>query len=398
MTKCFQMHQCADLLGAGHCIDIDDTRMIVCRKTLWMIAVLVLLASISTSLKPRSRRTRKVLHQQRSRAKSATIKVINRNREDVFAHSVPLYHNHRRMWNPSLNLYRTRRNYDDYIARRNTSDYYAERRAVMERYYARQREINARYANRTGSILGSKRNDVASQRRPVTRNATLFSLGREYPNKDISRDSTFRYPYIRVEPIYNESWNDGISIEPGNRRDMAPGTNFGFKYDTDLSQKRNSSNIERNTLDYYVTPTPCTNVSLSGTFAPKERTKHVKNCTLETEQTSNRANNNNSTGSDYQNWGTCEGKIVYQHNLLLGLKGPSNLDTLFEVIIQGPICITCVEVLRYNETRAMVTLDSGGRGHEYVKIRLKGYENEGFSYIIKVWGVKKIDQNCDNFS
>lgn len=87
---------------------------------------------------------------------------------------------------------------------------------------------------------------------------------------------------------------------------------------------------------------------------------------------------------------------MYQHNLLLGLKGPSNLDTLFEVIIQGPICITCVEVLRYNETRAIVTLDSGGRGHEYAKLRLKGYENEGFSYIIKVWGVKRFDQNvCD---
>lgn len=87
---------------------------------------------------------------------------------------------------------------------------------------------------------------------------------------------------------------------------------------------------------------------------------------------------------------------MYQHNLLLGLKGPSNLDALFEVIIQGPVCITCVEALRYNETRATVKLDSGGRGHEYAKLRLQGYENEGFSYIIKVWGVKKIGQVCDN--
>lgn len=87
---------------------------------------------------------------------------------------------------------------------------------------------------------------------------------------------------------------------------------------------------------------------------------------------------------------------MYQHNLLLGLRGlPSNLDTLFEVIIQGPICITCVEALRYNETRAMVTLDSGGRGHEYARLKLMGFPNEGFSYIIKVWGVKRIGPDCD---
>lgn len=362
-----------------------------------MIAVLVLLASISASVKPRSGPTTKALRQQLSRTKPALVKVIYKNREDEVAYSASSNGTRTRIRIPSNYLSRTRRNYvGDYTTRRNASDYYAERRAVMERYYARQREINARYANRTGSISGSKLNDVASQHQPVTRNATLLSLGHEYPNKDSKDTATFRYPYIRIEPIYsNESWNKGISIEPDIRRDIAPKINLGFKFDANLSQTRNSS-IERNALDYYVTPTPCTNVSLSGTFEPKARTKHAKNCTHETEQKSNRTNNNNSTGSDYQNWGTCEGKIVYQHNLLLGLKGPSNLDTLFEVIIQGPICITCVEALRYNETRAMVTLDSGGRGHEYVKIRLKGYENEGFSYIIKVWGVKKIDQNCDN--
>lgn len=88
--------------------------------------------------------------------------------------------------------------------------------------------------------------------------------------------------------------------------------------------------------------------------------------------------------------------MVYQHNLLLGLKGPSTLDTVFEVIIQGPVCITCVEALRYNETRAKVKFESGGRGHDYVKLKLQGYENEGFSYIIKVWGVKRIDPDCRN--
>lgn len=86
---------------------------------------------------------------------------------------------------------------------------------------------------------------------------------------------------------------------------------------------------------------------------------------------------------------------MYQHNLLLGLRGPGIFDTMFEVMIQGPVCITCAETLRYNQTRAGVTLESGGRGHEYAKFRLRGYQNEGFSYIIKIWGVKKSGADCD---
>lgn len=290
------MHQCTESPRSRHCI---DTRMIVCRgTTLWMIAILVFLASISASAKPRNKPTTRALHQQRSRTKAALVKVTYKNREDEFAHGASSIRTHTRIGIPSNYLSRTRRNdAGDYTTRRNASDYYAQRRAVMERYYARQREINARYANRTSSISGSKFNDVASQHRPVTRNATLFSLdGHEtYPDKD-SRDisATFRYPYIRVEPIYNnESWSNRISIEPPNdRRDIAPENNLGFKSDADLSQARSSDNIERNTLDYYVTPTPCTNVSLSGTFAPKARIKHAQNCTHETEQRSDRTNNN----------------------------------------------------------------------------------------------------------
>lgn len=342
-----------------------------------MIAIFLLFASVSSSLKSRNGATTTARHQLRSRIEPALAKVTYKNREDELARSASSS-DRARLGTPLNYFSRTKRS----DTTRNASDYYAQRRAVMERYYARQREINARYANRTDwGIPGPKHRDLASQHRPVTRNASLLSL---------------RYPYIRLEPIYsNGSWNR-ISIEPASdaRLNITSETNLDFKSDADLSQARN--NIGRNALDYYVTPTPCTNVSLSDTFAPKTRVKHPENCTQETEQRSDCTNNNNSTGNDYQSWGTCEGKIVYQHNLLLGLKGPSNLDTLFEVIIQGPICITCVEVLRYNETRAIVTLDSGGRGHEYAKLRLKGYENEGFSYIIKVWGVKRFDQNvCD---
>jgi len=93
-----------------------------------------------------------------------------------------------------------------------------------------------------------------------------------------------------------------------------------------------------------------------------------------------------------QVWGTCRGKLVYQHNLLLGLTGPSNLRSLFEVFIEDSICITCVKAVPYNNTRAVVVMDSGGRGYDYVKLRLEGHKNEGFSYIIKIWAVRKIDR------
>lgn len=257
-----------------------------------MIVVLVLLASLSTSIKPRSRLTTKTLHQQQqSRTKPGLVKVLyKQNREDELAHSASFNRMRTRIRIPLNYLSRMRRNVDDYTTQRNASDYYAERRAIMERYYARQREINARYANRTRSLLGSRRNDVASQHRPMTRNATLFNLD---PNKDLRNSATFRYPYIRVDPIYgNESWNNGISIGSDNRRDITSETNFGFKSDADLSQTRNSSNIERNALDY-ITPTPCTNVSLSGTFAPKAHTKYGTNYTHETEQKFDGTNNNN---------------------------------------------------------------------------------------------------------
>lgn len=198
---------------------------------------------------------------------------------------LPLYRiKHRRDSRPLSEVGRTRRSFAaDYSSRRNDSDYYAQRKAVMERYYTRQREINARYANRTNVISRLEHNDV-SQHRPVTSNASLFNLERVYPSKNsTARDSmVFRYP-SKIDPIYsNESRYNKIPTELDSRRNIAPEIDLGFKSDADLSQTRSSGNSERNALDLFVTPTPCTN--LTGTFAPKTRSKPVKNCTRETGQ------------------------------------------------------------------------------------------------------------------
>jgi len=98
--------------------------------------------------------------------------------------------------------------------------------------------------------------------------------------------------------------------------------------------------------------------------------------------------------SESKRWGECKGKLVYQHNLRLGLISnvTSSIDTIMEVIIEGSICITCVESLRYNQTRAKVTLISAGHG--IAKLKLESYKNEGFFYIIKIWGVKNVGQDC----
>lgn len=177
---------------------------------------------------------------------------------------------------------RARRNLPaDYSSRRNDSDYYAQRKAVMERYYARQREINARYANRT-NISRSEHNDV-SEHRPTTSNGAVFNFGRIYPKAStlsLARDSATTLPSTKIDPIYaNESQYNRVLTELDSRRNVALEIDLGLKSDADLSQTRSSGNIERNALDYFVTPTPCTNLSTSGTLAPKTRSKHARNCT-----------------------------------------------------------------------------------------------------------------------
>jgi len=302
---------------------------------------------------------------------------------------------------------RSRRSIDSNSSRRNASDYYAQRRAVMEKYYARQREINARYANRTN-------------------NATLFTLGLDSGNSTTRNvaSSAVRRP-LRIIP-YNETLQSNK---------------------VDRNHSRTTSNV-RSTLNPYVTFPPCVNVSLPGIFTSKIL-RHVTNCSRDNDDDDSEEALINESVSQRpiglpgivkglrfpvfydlisvswiaiqsslinirifqmlpnvaevmrfvfqkekgeQVWGTCRGKLVYQHNLLLGLTGPSNLRSLFEVYIEDSICITCVKAVPYNDTSAVVVMDSGGHGHDYVKLRLEGHKNEGFSYIIKIWAVRKIDR------
>lgn len=80
-------------------------------------------------------------------------------------------------------------------------------------------------------------------------------------------------------------------------------------------------------------------------------------------------------------------RLLYQHNLGIGLKGKSEIDAAFEVILDKQLSITCVELIPYNRnsTTTMKILKGGVKYH-FIKIKLQPKENQGLSYIIKVWG------------
>lgn len=146
---------------------------------------------------------------------------------------------------------------DDQPWRRNASDYYAERRAVMARFYARQREMEARYGNRTNSI--SKPDDATA---PETSDVTFFRL---YPSRNSSptdNRETFRNPSITIDPVYS---NLATKLDP---RPVVQEADRRFQ-----TRLWNNSNIEGQVARYHTTPTPCANATLSGTLAPKKRSK-----------------------------------------------------------------------------------------------------------------------------
>lgn len=105
-------------------------------------------------------------------------------------------------------------------------------------------------------------------------------------------------------------------------------------------------------------------------------------------------------GHGYESQGECEhdrnDQLVYQHNLGIGLKGPSQLDATLKVNLDGLISITCVEALPYDNTTGILTWLAGGPGTDFVEINLRALENKGVSYTIKVWGIKSSECNKHN--
>ncbi|KAF7391839.1 hypothetical protein HZH68_011382 [Vespula germanica] len=259
----------------------------------------------------------------------------------------------------------------------NTTDYYAQRKAVMDKFHARQREIatkyGKRYYNNSSSRIVHKNNQTLDESNKTFKN-------RNDPNLDIfkvaSNTSSYesRLKNIKINQNKENLKNVKSEIDGNILRDI---TNYTLP-------------IIRN----------CTNITLHGSYSKQTRNKLTLSCTnKENELIVKRTNESppsrpNRAIDGNLVWGTCNGTLVYQHNLLLNLKGPSNLEAIFEVTIDGPLCITCVKVLPINDTEENVSKESGGPDHRYVKLKFKGPENKGFSYTIKVWAVTKKNDTC----
>ncbi|KAG7201180.1 hypothetical protein KM043_003970 [Ampulex compressa] len=286
----------------------------------------------------------------------------------------------------------------------NATDYYAQRRAVMERFYSRQREIAKRYG--TVSTSTARSSFKHEPRKAISDVTDVSSTSTESSRQGYSNDERQTTGYIPGK-ITADSSRPVFETEIPQKFNIVEQAVQSGRIDDRSNEDANTfpprSNVQREDLKVNPTSASCPNISLSGSFAPKTRRKSYgsgnegKEAIVEIRATGRPTRDDRPSGTGHERWGNCEGKLVYRHNLLLGLKGNSNLDAVFEVIVQGPICITCVETMRYNETRATVSLDSGGRGYDFAKLRLKGYENEGFSYIVKVWGVGKTEENCEKY-
>ncbi|XP_034935511.1 uncharacterized protein [Chelonus insularis] len=109
----------------------------------------------------------------------------------------------------------------------------------------------------------------------------------------------------------------------------------------------------------------------------------VSRQTITTEQTP-------TTPPGYRNLGNCshsqKTRLLYQHNLGIGLKGSSQLNANFQVNLDSPIVITCVEAFLYNNTQGTITWLSGGPGRNYLRLNIKSSTNKGVSYVIKIYG------------
>ncbi|XP_046827893.1 uncharacterized protein LOC124428175 [Vespa crabro] len=258
----------------------------------------------------------------------------------------------------------------------NTTDYYVQRKAVMDKFHARQREIATKYGkryNNNSSRIIHRNNGTLDERIKKFKNMND-------PNLDIFKAS---------------SNTSSFGSELKNIRINQKKENFDYK------KSEINENILRDITNYTLPIIHnCTNITLHSAYSKQTRNKLTLSCTNKKKESivkrttespplrPSRATDGNLI------WGTCNGTLVYQHNLLLNLKGPSNLEAVFEVIIDGPLCITCVKVNPINNTEENVSNESGGPNYRHVKLKFKGPENKGFSYTIKVWAMVKENGTC----
>ncbi|KAI4484943.1 hypothetical protein M0802_012928 [Mischocyttarus mexicanus] len=296
----------------------------------------------------------------------------------------------------------------------NKTDYYAQRKAVMDKFHARQREITTKYGkkylNNTSKIVHTHNQTLNVMKLKNTNdpNLDIFKVAsnNSFFGTELNRINQGEKDTEKKEDEENtekkRSWISDNSI-----RDI---TNYTSKLNNRIKQgeentekKRSwiSDNSLRDVINYTLSNNAnCSNIILHDTYSNRARNQLTVSCLDNKNESIVEIPNKSPASRPIRAtdgnliWGTCNGTLVYQHNFALNINGPSILEAIFEVIVDGPLCITCVTILPYNDTKENVVKESGGEGYTYVKIKFKNSENKGFSYIIKIWAVQKTDDNC----
>lgn len=101
--------------------------------------------------------------------------------------------------------------------------------------------------------------------------------------------------------------------------------------------------------------------------------------------------------SDTLKYGTCSGKLVYQHNLIIAVHKSLLSEVDLTTSVEGPYCVTCIRVVPMNNNRGEVTWEANRRQNgsfSTVKLRVKGIDDGELSLSVKVWAVNKIFNTC----
>ncbi|XP_043505098.1 myb-like protein D [Polistes fuscatus] len=288
----------------------------------------------------------------------------------------------------------------------NKTDYYAQRKAVMDKFHARQREISTKYEKQyrnNTSIIIRKNNQTLNKMTKTFKNTNdpildMFNVA--------SNNSFFGLELNNKTNQYEKDTEKKRSrIYDSSIRDI---TNYTSILNNKINQNEENTENKRSWIsdnslgditNYTLSANHnCTNLIVHGTYL-KQNKLTVSCLENQYEVIANKLNETLSsrpiraTDGDLL-WGTCNGTLVYEHNLSLNVNGPSILETVLEIIVDGPLCITCITIRPYNDTKEDVTKVSGGEGFSHVTIKLKNSQNKGFSYKIKIWAVVKIGDDC----
>lgn len=264
---------------------------------------------------------------------------------------------------------------------RSREDYYAQRKAAMERFYAREREIADMYARQLAirtacnnsmapECVSVKPGVNAGEERRIGGGRVLGKISSE----NGSSSDRFASAPNRYFQLLTEERKTTTTVAPEKSRGLI--RNDGLSSQAGVDRNKESGTLIWNPAQ---------------SLRNSTEARSVRN--LSTPSTLD-------AGDEGRRWGRCEGELVYRHNLILGVNnGSSALDTTFEVILQGSVCISCVEALRHGQTgRAIARLIDGGRGHRFARLGLKALENEGFSCIVQIWALNERADQCQKRS